>query len=85
MLAMWLEVLVIVTAIWVIVSMLLWSELMHLLGTGPKLIWPTVTAHRHCIIVSKGEHKGKDETNFVRVVVERKWVQHIEVLGSYQD
>ena len=53
MLAMWLKVLVIVIAIWVIVSMLLWSELMHLLRTRPELIWPTVTAHRHYIIVSK--------------------------------
>lgn len=48
MLAVRLEILVIVVvAIWVIVSMLLLSELMHLLRTRSELVWAAIPSHGH--------------------------------------
>lgn len=59
---MWLEILVIVViAILVIVPMLLRSELMHLLRTRSKLIWPAITAHRYYIIVSEVQLMEKEQ------------------------
>jgi hypothetical protein len=39
-------VIVVVIAVWMVVSML-GSKLMHLLWTRTKLVWAIVTAHRH--------------------------------------
>ena len=46
MLAVGLEVLVVV-AIGVVVSVLLWTELVHLLRACAKLVWAAITSHSH--------------------------------------
>ena len=45
-LAVGLEVLVVV-AIGVVVSVLLWAELVHLLRACAKLVWAAITSHSH--------------------------------------
>jgi hypothetical protein len=47
MLAVLLEVLVVI-AILMIISVLLRTILMHLLGTRSKLVWSTIATHGHC-------------------------------------
>lgn len=37
----------IIVAIWVVVAMLLWYELMHLLRAGTELIWATISSILH--------------------------------------
>ena len=46
MLAVGLEVLVVV-AIGVVVSVLLWAKLVHLLRACAKLVWATIPSHSH--------------------------------------
>lgn len=84
MLAVLLEVLVIV-AILMIVSVLLRSILMHLLGTRSKLVWSTIATHGHCFRLVKLRLREARGTHFVQVVAEGTEAQHTEDLDSYQD
>lgn len=45
-----LEVLVVEVAIWMVISMLLRSKLVHLLGTSSKLIWAAIPSHGHYLL-----------------------------------
>ena len=46
-----LEVLVVEVAIWMVISMLLRSKLVHLLGTSSKLIWAAIPSHGHYLLL----------------------------------
>lgn len=53
MLTMLLEILVVIDAIRMVIPMLLWGELMHLLGACSKLVRASVTPHWHYELVSR--------------------------------
>lgn len=78
-----LEVLVVIeVAIWMVISMLLRSKLVHLLGTSSKLIWAAIPSHGHYLLsVGFTRKVGNEAYSALGLAAEQTSAPQLQIVG----